>query len=239
MAERPGFYLPDFCRAQSVLAVILIAALVALLFALAADGISAGFWTRLARIALFLLWVALGTANVDTVMPASAGPRYICVYGGNGSVNVNADYVRFTPDSPNDVAPPVSSHTVPAADGADGWHRTPVSVTLAAADDGECVSGIDRTEYRIGTGAFASYTAPIALAAEATGRARIETYTVMHDRDGAPMRGLVIGRLDADGRRFLANTPEDRTVLEGLMATEGVGRAGCVAVRGDVNRFEL
>ncbi len=64
MAERPGFYLPDFCRAQSVLAVILIAALVALLFALAADGISAGFWTRLARIALFLLWVALGTAAV-------------------------------------------------------------------------------------------------------------------------------------------------------------------------------
>jgi len=64
MAERPGFYLPDFCRAQSVLAVILIAALVALLFALAADGISAGFWTRLARISLFLLWVALGTAAV-------------------------------------------------------------------------------------------------------------------------------------------------------------------------------
>jgi two-component system, LytTR family, sensor histidine kinase AlgZ len=64
MAERPGFYLPDFCRAQSVLAVILIAALVALLFALAADGISAGFWTRLARTSLFLLWVALGTAAV-------------------------------------------------------------------------------------------------------------------------------------------------------------------------------
>jgi len=64
MAERPGFYLPDFCRAQSVLAVILIAALVAVLFALAGHGISTGFWTGLARIALFLLWVALGTAAV-------------------------------------------------------------------------------------------------------------------------------------------------------------------------------
>ena len=62
MAERPAFYLPDFCRAQSVLAVILIAALVALLFTLARHGISASFWTELARIALFLLWVALGTA---------------------------------------------------------------------------------------------------------------------------------------------------------------------------------
>jgi len=64
MAERPAFYLPDFCRAQSVLAVILIAALVALLFTLARHGISASFWTDLARIALFLLWVALGTAAV-------------------------------------------------------------------------------------------------------------------------------------------------------------------------------
>jgi len=62
MAERPNFYLPDFCRAQSVLAVILIAALVALLFTLARHGISGSFWIDLARIALFLLWVALGTA---------------------------------------------------------------------------------------------------------------------------------------------------------------------------------
>jgi len=64
MAERPAFYLPDFCRAQSVLAVILIAALVALLLTLARQGISAGFWPDLAQISLFLLWAALGTAAV-------------------------------------------------------------------------------------------------------------------------------------------------------------------------------
>jgi two-component system sensor histidine kinase AlgZ len=62
MSERPAFYLPDFCRAQSVLAVILIAALVALLFTLARQGITATFWTELAQISLFLLWAALGTA---------------------------------------------------------------------------------------------------------------------------------------------------------------------------------
>jgi two-component system sensor histidine kinase AlgZ len=64
MADRPGFYLPDFCRAQSVLGVILIAALVALLLSLARHGIAAGFWTDLARASLFLLWAALGTAAV-------------------------------------------------------------------------------------------------------------------------------------------------------------------------------
>jgi len=62
MADRPPFYLPDFCRAQSVLAVILIAALVAVLFTLARQGITATFWTELAQVSLFLLWAALGTA---------------------------------------------------------------------------------------------------------------------------------------------------------------------------------
>jgi two-component system sensor histidine kinase AlgZ len=62
MAERPAFYLPDFCRAQSVLAVILIAALVAILFTIARQGITTGFWSELARASLFLLWAALGTA---------------------------------------------------------------------------------------------------------------------------------------------------------------------------------
>ena len=62
MAERPAFYLPDFCRAQSVLAVILIAALVAILITLARHGIAPGFWSDLARVSLFLLWAALGTA---------------------------------------------------------------------------------------------------------------------------------------------------------------------------------
>ncbi len=62
MAERAAFYLPDVCRARSVLAVILIAALVAILFTLARHGIVAAFWTELARVSLFLLWAALGTA---------------------------------------------------------------------------------------------------------------------------------------------------------------------------------
>ncbi len=60
--ERPGFYLPDFCAAQSVLAVVLIAELVALFLTLARIGISAQFWTDLARTSLFLLWAGIGSA---------------------------------------------------------------------------------------------------------------------------------------------------------------------------------
>lgn len=79
------------------------------------------------------------------------------------------------------------------------------------------------------------------IVAEPEGPATIETYTVVHGRDGAPERGIVIGRLD-DGRRFLANTPAgDRGTLEALEREEGVGRRG--RVRHDpstnTNVFEL
>ncbi len=76
-----------------------------------------------------------------------------------------------------------------------------------------------------------------ALAREPEGPATIETYTVLHDRDGMPLRGFVIGRL-ADDRRFLANTPADRATLEALMTSEGVGRRGRASTVDGTGRFE-
>jgi len=72
---------------------------------------------------------------------------------------------------------------------------------------------------------------------EASGRGKIETYTVIHDRSGAPELGTVLGRLD-DGRRFVANTPSDRTFLEDFIAQEQVGRTGRVRHLDDRNIFE-
>jgi len=74
------------------------------------------------------------------------------------------------------------------------------------------------------------------LVREPQGTGTIETYTVLHDRDGAPVRGVIIGRLP-DGRRFLANTPADRDVLESLMEREGIGRSGSVSSVDGVNTF--
>ncbi len=75
------------------------------------------------------------------------------------------------------------------------------------------------------------------LVAEASGPARIETYTVMHGRDGAPMVGTVIGRTD-DERRFVASLPMDAGVLASLETTEGVGRRGTVRTVDGVNHFD-
>lgn len=79
-------------------------------------------------------------------------------------------------------------------------------------------------------------TESVVLVEKAEGPSVIETYTVLYDREGAPTRGIVVGRLP-DGRRFLANTPKDRGLLESLAAVEGVGRSGRVAPSDGINCF--
>ena len=66
-----------------------------------------------------------------------------------------------------------------------------------------------------------SWAAP-AEARAADGWAAIETYTVRHRRYGA-RTGIIIGRLDADGRRFVARTDDrDAELLELLAAAPDV-----------------
>jgi acetyl-CoA C-acetyltransferase len=58
------------------------------------------------------------------------------------------------------------------------------------------------------------------------GPATIETYTVVHGREGMLM-GIVVGR-DAAGHRFVANTPDDEATLMAMESAEQVGRTGRV-----------
>ncbi len=67
---------------------------------------------------------------------------------------------------------------------------------------------------------------PVAEAGRGPGR--VEGYTVVHDREGVPTRGIVIGRL-ADDRRFLANTPDDPALLRSLTEREWVGAPGTLS----------
>lgn len=71
-------------------------------------------------------------------------------------------------------------------------------------------------------------------AVEADGRAVIETYTVTHRRDGS-RTGIVIGRLDADGRRFIAKGDDDG-LLDLLTTGEPVGARVYVRSSGTENR---
>ena len=64
----------------------------------------------------------------------------------------------------------------------------------------------------------------------------IETYTVMHDRDG-PAYSVLFGRLLATGERFIANTPDDAATLHDLQDRESLGRPGTVSHHEGRNTF--
>ena len=57
------------------------------------------------------------------------------------------------------------------------------------------------------------------------GAATIETYTVMHGKDG-PDFAVVFGRLAATGQRFIANLPDGPAGLWDLQNRESLGRPG-------------
>ena len=67
------------------------------------------------------------------------------------------------------------------------------------------------------------------------GPASIETYTVVHGREG-PESGIVIGRL-ADGTRFIANTPDDPETLQSMVGRDMLGASGKVTSGENLNTF--
>lgn len=79
--------------------------------------------------------------------------------------------------------------------------------------------------------------APLTVDESPTGHGTIDGYTVLHDRAGAPARGLVVGHL-SNGHRFVAHIIEPEALVS-LEEHEGVGRTGDVHRGEGVNRFAL
>ncbi len=113
-----------------------------------------------------------------------------------------------------------------------GWYLSKHSSVVVSTDTKDPSLGDETARV-----SFTSKIASPTIAEEASGQGTIETYTVMYDRSGAPERGVVLGRLE-DGRRFVANTPSDRTFLEDFAAVEEVGRIGRVKNIDGLNVFE-
>jgi len=110
-----------------------------------------------------------------------------------------------------------------------GWYVTKHSVAVWSAQP-------PRAEWRRTDPAVDQATVDAephpAVVAEPSGAAAVETYTVVFERDGAPALGIVIGR-DEQGRRFIANTPDDRRLLASMTQREFVGTRGHVSRAGD------
>lgn len=111
---------------------------------------------------------------------------------------------------------------------ANGWHLTKQSVGVYSTRPVE--GRWEREDPKVIQATIDALPHPVVIE-RPQGRATIETYTVIHSREGYRM-GIVIGR-DGEGRRFVANTPEDEATLRGLEAVESVGRPGTVGPHPD------
>jgi acetyl-CoA C-acetyltransferase len=69
-----------------------------------------------------------------------------------------------------------------------------------------------------------------------SGQGTIETYTVLYGRDGAPQKGIIIGRLE-DNRRFIANAPQDPLLLENMTVFDPIGKTGRIRRTDKLNIF--
>ncbi|MFP6655936.1 MAG: acetyl-CoA acetyltransferase, partial [Myxococcota bacterium] len=108
-----------------------------------------------------------------------------------------------------------------------GWYLTKHSATLLSRQPGESELRTDATS--IPQAARSEWQAPaVEIVAEANGAATVETYTIVHDQDGAPSQGIIIGRLTESNQRFLSNTPADPELLASLEEKELIGTQGTV-----------
>lgn len=116
-----------------------------------------------------------------------------------------------------------------------GWYLTKHSSTVLSSDPGDAIPPeeglIDPLPARD------METAPHVVVPSATGAASVSAYTVTYDREGKPVRGIVVGETDA-GERFLANTPADLAFLEQFVADEQVGTRGAISIVDGKSRFD-
>ncbi|GIM63369.1 hypothetical protein Pve01_80320 [Planomonospora venezuelensis] len=117
----------------------------------------------------------------DPVMVNGAGEHAVRFRSTDvaGNVEEEQSMTVVVDGPPADTTAPVTTvRTDPGSpDGRSGWFTTAPKVTLSATDAG---SGVARTEYRIGNGAWTAYTAPFTITAQ--GRQVLEVRSV--DRAG-------------------------------------------------------
>ena len=76
------------------------------------------------------------------------------------------------------------------------------------------------------------------LNADAIGRAKIETYTVLYNKSDEPSKSIVIAR-NENGERCLATTDNSAEKLRYLTESEGVGLDGELVKSGNKTVFEF
>ena len=165
---------------------------------------------------------AMGIAHDDSrPLTLTGGLPYFGGPGNNYSMHAIAEMVRWARENPNDFG----------LMNANGWYLTKHSVGIysqtpppeAFKEEGPIHQSTDKSPK---------------LNADATGRAKIETYTVLYNKSDEPSKSIVIAR-NENGERCLATTDNSAEKLRYLTESEGVGLDGELVKSGNKTVFEF
>ena len=189
-------------------------------------------------------WTHMGLSpDLEAVMPAAGGPRYIAAYGGNGSTTATFDYIRFEPD-PQVGCDLTAPETTIALNGAEPApvYPGPVEVELAAEDgDG---SGVDFTEYRVDQGEWTAYDVPFTVSDPAEHDLEFRSADLAGNLEAAKTIAFAIAPAPGEAALGLGVRPKRKTVKAGKAASftataRNIGDAPAPEVEVCISRAKL
>ncbi|SIN58838.1 acetyl-CoA acetyltransferase [Mycobacteroides abscessus subsp. abscessus] len=116
-----------------------------------------------------------------------------------------------------------------------GWYSTKHSVGVWSASPPP--AGWRLIDTAVEQAHIDSSRLAVAGVGEATGRATVDGYTVVYDRDGRPRWTPIIAHL-SDGRRVVARS-DDPQIAEAMGGEMYVGKTVCLRNTGSFTGFEL
>lgn len=116
---------------------------------------------------------------------------------------------------------------------ANGWYITKHACGLYSTEP--VSGGWEREQQSDYQDALENDPNKVVIEENPEGDATIETYTIVHGRDHVRV-AIVIGRL-SNGRRFVANLPQDQAMMLDLQENDSLGRKGTVTKVNDINIF--
>jgi len=124
--------------------------------------------------------------SAEAIIYLSSSGFYGIAY--NAEDNVGNAGVRHAVSLYVDTAAPTTNISLSSATGDNGWHATPLAVTITSVDD---MAGVERTYYRMDGSSFAVYAASLSVAAEGTHV--LEAYSIDNVGNLGDIRAAVFG----------------------------------------------
>ncbi len=157
---------------------------------------------------------AMGISHSDTrALTLTGGLPYFGGPGNNYSMHAIAEMVNWARENPKDTG----------LMNANGWYLTKHSIGVYSQQR-------PKKPFVLSNPIHQKADDSPKINSNAQGKATIETFTVLHDREEKPKKAIIIAR-DENGSRCLATCDNNPSTLAALMQEDSIGKQGVLVKR--------